>query len=61
MQIDLVYFEGCPHAAAVRERRREALVSGAGCAAQAHGSLSVLQPCLTLGSFARTEFSGLPC
>ncbi len=27
MQIDLVYFEGCPHAAAARERLREALTS----------------------------------
>lgn len=27
MQIDLVYFEGCPHAAAARERLREALAS----------------------------------
>lgn len=27
MQIDLVYFEGCPHAAATRERLRDALAS----------------------------------
>jgi hypothetical protein len=27
MRIDLVFFEGCPHAAAARERLREALTS----------------------------------
>lgn len=27
MQIDLVYFEGCPHAASARERLRNALAS----------------------------------
>jgi hypothetical protein len=27
MQIDLVYFEGCPHAASAREQLRDALVS----------------------------------
>ncbi len=27
MQIDLVYFEGCPHAASARQRLRDALVS----------------------------------
>ncbi len=27
MQIDLIYFEGCPHAASTRERLRDALAS----------------------------------
>lgn len=27
MQIDLVYFEGCPHAASARQRLRDALAS----------------------------------